>query len=190
MKIRSTFFALAVGAMVAGAHAMGCGIGGGCDPGPSAAPIQFTPSSQAAVRTPATCGVADPPYAAGDAFTLTVVGATTASAPYNVLTLSLHDASASETPIPLTVPLSSDTTAPALQMAVSADANITFSFARGTDAAEIDDTFLSSVLVTVTSVPTADGENLSADLSVTFADGTELSATYTAPVTTQEATCP
>jgi hypothetical protein len=188
MKIRSAFFALAVGAMVAGVHAMGCS-GGGCAPATGEATITFTPSSQAAVRTPATCGVADPPYAAGDAFTLTVVGATTGPAPYNVLTLSLRGTSASATAIPLTIPLSSDMTAAALQTATSADTNITFSFARGTDATEIDDTLLSSVVVTVVSVPTADGQELSAELSVTFADGSELSATYTAPVTTQEATC-
>ena len=160
--------------------AAGCG----CAPAETGQPISFNASSETAVRKPAACSVADPPYAAGDVFTLTVVGATTGPAPYNTLTLGLKGASASMTQVPLTVPMSSAANPPATQTAVSPDASITFSFARGSDATEIDEGFLSSVLVTVVSMPTADGQSLSAALDITFTDGSELQDTYTAAVTT------
>jgi len=38
-------------------------------------------------------------------------------------------------------------------------------------------------------VPAADGQNLSASLALTFTDGSELQATYTAAVATTNATC-
>jgi len=164
-------------------------VGCGCAAASGADPIAFTPSSMAAVRTPAGCGVADPPYTASDVFTLTIVGATSGLAPYNTLTLSLHDTSSSTTAIPLTVPMSSAANPATIQTAQSADSDITFSFSRGTDTTEIDSNFLSSVLVTVVSVPAADGQSLSADLDITFTDGRELQATYTAAVTTTQAVC-
>ena len=164
-------------------------VGCGCAAAQSDPPITFTPSSVAAVRTPAGCGVADPPYSASDVFTLTVVGDTSSGPPYNTLTLSMHNTSSSTTAIPLTVPMSSSTTAPTVQTAESDDSDITFSFARGTETTEVNGGLLSSVLVTVVSVPAADGQSLSAALAVTFTDGSELQATYTAAVTTTQATC-
>jgi hypothetical protein len=164
-------------------------VGCGCAAATDNPPLAFTPSSMAAVRTPSGCGVADPPYGANDVFTLTVVGSTSGPAPYNTLTLSMHDTSASTTAVPLTVPMASGSAPATLQTAASADSDITFSFSRGSNAAEIDSNFLSSVLVTVVSVPGADGQDLSASLALTFTDGSELQATYTAAVTTTNATC-
>jgi hypothetical protein len=69
------------------------------------------------------------------------------------------------------------------------DSDVTFSFARGTDANEIDDNLLSSVLVTVVAVPGADGQDLSATLVVNFTDGSQLDGTYSAAVTTTAAHC-
>ena len=83
----------------------------------------------------------------------------------------------------------SDASAPAVQTASSDDSKIAFSFSRGADASEIDDSLLSSVVVTIVTMPTADGRDFSAELDVAFTDGGELSATYTAPVTTAAGTC-
>ena len=178
-------FVSALAAVACTVLLVGCSCGGA--QGSSA--IAFTPSSEAAVRTPAACDMPDAPYGPNDVFTLTVVGSTTGPAPYNTLTLSMHDTTSSTTAVPLMVPMSSSTTAPTVQTATSMDSDMTFSFARGTDANEIDDNLLSSVLVTVVSVPGADGQDLSATLVVNFTDGSQLDGTYSAAVTTTAAHC-
>jgi len=144
-------FVSALAAVACTVLLVGCSCGGA--QGSSA--IAFTPSSEAAVRTPAACDMPDAPYGPNDVFTLTVVGSTTGPAPYNTLTLSMHDTTSSTTAVPLMVPMSSSTTAPTVQTATSMDSDMTFSFARGADANEIDDNLLSSVLVTVVAVPGA-----------------------------------
>src|SRR5450755_4752070 len=78
---------------------MGCG----CDPGNNSqrAPIDFTPSSSDAFRTPAACGGTS--FAAGDVFTLELLGATDIAPPYTVLRLDLASSAVVDQSVPLMV---------------------------------------------------------------------------------------
>ena len=123
--------------------AVGCGCGSPTD----FAPATLNASSVQAIRTPSACGVADPPYSVTDTFTLTIVGKDSVPTPYNTFTVTLRDTVASPARIPLVVPLPGTGTPATTQTATSSGADITFSFARGPDATEVDDSFLSSVVV-------------------------------------------
>jgi hypothetical protein len=177
---------LAFFASVSGALLTGCP----CSAETHFRTITFEPSSVTATRTPATCGSADPPFTAQDTFALTIVGSDDVAAPYNVLTLDLRGEVITDTQIPLTVPMSSSEDPSGPQIAESTDSSVKFSFALGSDPDEVDDSGVASVVVTIVSMPTDDGQPLSAELDVTFVDGSTLDQTYTAILTTTEVTCP
>jgi hypothetical protein len=184
MKTLSSLASLAALALVTTTFAAGCG----CDPGNNSnrAPVAFTPSSSAAVRTPATCGDAAT-FGAGDTFTLKLLGETDVAPPYTLITLKL----APNAPLDLATPLDVGV-APSASGATTAQSTngaVQFSFAAGSNTAELDAFPLASVIVTVTSMPSADGQPLSAELRLTFEDGRVLDQAYSAPLETVPVAC-
>lgn len=179
-----SFAALAALACASASLTVGCG----CDPGNSSvrAPVEFTPSSSEAIRTPATCGAAaDAAFSAGDTFALDLLGETDVAPPYTRVTLKLTASAPVDVPVPLDVrPPSSNVT-----VASSRDGAVQFSLAAGSNTAELDLSPLASVVVTVTSLPTADGASLSARLHLTFEDGRALDQVYGAPLETVPSPC-
>ena len=147
--------------------------GCGCDPGNNSvrAPIDFTPSSVDAVRTPATCN-AGPTFDTNDTLTLELLGPTNVPPPYTLLKLTVPSNVALNVAKPLMVGV--DATS-----ARSMDGSVSFSLQNG---ASLDDSPLASVIVTVSQVPLADGEELTAELHLTFEDGRVLDQSYGAPV--------
>lgn len=160
---------------------MGCG----CDPGNNSqrAPIDFTPSSSDAFRTPAACGSTS--FAAGDVFTLELLGETDIAPPYTVLRVDLG----SSVVVGQSVPLMVGEAAGNVTTAKSNDRSIRFSLTNGSNAAELDVNPLASVVVNVTSMPTADGQPLSAELQLTFEDGRVLDQSYSAPLKSVVVSC-
>jgi hypothetical protein len=149
-----------------------------------------------AVRTPAMCGVADPPYSAEDAFTLTVTGGTDAGTS-ELITVTLHDTPALLAQVgshsdagvdyPLNVPALFSNNVPATQTATANDVSVSLSSAMGEKA--VDDNAITSVVLTRLAVPAADGDELSVGLQVGFSDDGSLAQTFSAKVTTVEASC-
>ena len=176
MKTLTSFAALAALAGINVLFTTGCG----CDPGNNSqrAAIEFSPSSVQATRAPATCGVVDPAFSTSDTFTLALTGETDVAPPYTSITLRLTSV-ASVNQVPLTV---SQGSSPNVTSAASNDGTIQFSFMTGSNAAELDANPLDSVIITVTSLPTADGQPLSAELHLTFEDGRVLDQVYSAPL--------
>ncbi len=73
--------------------------------------------------------------------------------------------------------------------ATTSDGTLQFSFTTGSNAGELDANPLDSVVVTVGSLPTADGQPLSVELYLTFADGRALDQVYSAPLTSVVVPC-
>jgi hypothetical protein len=168
-------------ACVSGLLVAGCG----CDPGTNSqrAPVSFSPSSSAAVRTPSTCGVTDPAFSPGDTFSLQLLGATDIAPPYTFIQLDLAATVSVGESTPLMVAVNAiGSTKVNTTTARSSDGSIQFSLATGSDPAELDASPLSSVVVTVTSLPSADGEPLGAELHLGFEDGRVLDQVYSAPL--------
>jgi hypothetical protein len=70
------------------------------------------------------------------------------------------------------------------------DGSVHFSFELGSSAAaSMDTTAVDAVIVTVTALPTADGQPLAAELHISFDDGRVLDQTYSAPVQTTYVQC-
>ncbi|HEY1957802.1 MAG TPA: hypothetical protein VGH28_19410 [Polyangiaceae bacterium] len=156
--------------------------GCGCDPGNNSAraPIDFTPSTTTATRAPATCGVVDPTFNARDTFTLDLQ-----SDAGTDVSLTVAASTDENVAIPLLVGLADG----ASTTASSTDGAMSFSFTSGSDAASIDGSPLDSVVVTLTALPTADGQPLSAELRLTFEDGRVLDQVYSAPLSTVSYPC-
>jgi hypothetical protein len=182
----------AVAALVAGAASATACVGGlgGCDPATNGdrAAIVFTPSLVEATRTPATCSVTEPAFSSKDRFTLEVTGVTSIAPPHSTLTLLLTAAAPSGEALPLTV--DAQGSAASTWTAGSADGSVNFSLTVGSDPTELDATGVSSVVVTVDAMPTADGQPLSAEVQVYFVDGRELDQTYSASLRTAVVLCP
>jgi len=149
--------------------------------------VELTPSSVEATRTPASCGVTEPAFSSKDVLTLEVVGETDVAPPFATLTLQLAAGVTTGTAIPLTV--DSNGTAGA-ETASSAYGTVSFSLTVGDDTTELDSSGLESVVVTVTALPTADGDPLTAEVQVSFVDGRELDQTYTGTLRTAVVLCP
>lgn len=164
-------------ASVGGSLLAGCG----CEaPGNSQrAPVAFTPSSVQASRSPSICGVQDPGFTPSDAFTLTLTGETDVAPPYTTLTLDFTAMVTLNEAVPLTV---SQGAATNVTNATSNDGIVQFSYTSGSNASELDANPLASVVVTVTSLPSADTQPLSAELHLTFEDGRALDQVYSAPL--------
>jgi hypothetical protein len=160
-------------------------VGCGCDPGNNSfrPPVQFTPSSVDAVRTPSTCGVTDPIFTPTDTFSLELTGETDVAPPFTDVRLDVGASVAPNEAVPLMVSQGDVTTA------ASTDGAIQFTYKTGSNPSELDDSPLASVVVTVTSVPASDGALLGAELSLTFEDGRVLDQVYSAPLTTQSIIC-
>ncbi len=160
------------------AFAAGCG----CDPGNNGyrAPLGFQPSSVEAFRTPARCGAANPDAAPGDVLSLELVGATDVAPPYTAMDLDVTRSAPQGQAVPLVVSQTSQGTV----TAKSTDGSIQFTFTVGSNAGEIDSAALASVVVTLDTIPTADGEPLAAELHLRFDDGSVLDQSYSAPVHT------
>jgi hypothetical protein len=150
---------------------VGC-IGFGCDAPNNGyrAPLNLAPASTLAFRTPATCGIS-PAYGPGDVFSLELSGDTN-------ITVDVGPSAPIGEQVPLVV--ASDATAG------SQAGGIKFSMTSG---ASLDPTALDSVVVTVTSLPTADGQPLAAELRLVFDDGRELDQTFTANVQSTWVSC-
>lgn len=169
MKTLGSFAALAAAATSA-LLAVGCG----CDPGNNSvrAPVEFTPASVTASRTPASC--AETTYGANDTFGLELKGDGAA------IQLVVASGAAAEQSVPLMV--SADATAS------SNDGNVHFTYLSGGGA--LDASPLASVIVTPTAMPSADGETFSLELHLTFEDGRVLDQIYGAPISTTIGFCP
>ena len=180
-----------LGSFVAFASAVSVSVslaGCGCDPGNNSvrAPIDFSPSSIHALRTPAQCGVTNPSYAPSDVFALNLTGETDVAPPYTTLAVKIDASVSQNEAVPLTV--SQDPSTGAVT-ASSNDGTLQFSFSVGTNTSELDASPLDSVVVTITSLPTADGQPLGAELHLTFEDGRVLDQVYSAPVQTIFVSC-
>jgi hypothetical protein len=64
----------------------------------------------------------------------------------------------------------------------SSDNKISFSIQAGSN---LDSASVSAVTVTPNTLPTTDGDLMSVELQITFADGRVLDQVYTAPMTTE-----
>jgi hypothetical protein len=162
-------------------------VGCGCDPGNNSqrAPIDFEPSSVHALRTPATCGN-NPSFSSSDTFALDLTGETDVAPPYTTLSLDVPASVVVNQAIPLVVSQDSmgDTAT-----ASSNDGSVTFTFGVGSNALELDSAPLDSVVVTIVSLPAADGQSFSAELRLTFEDGRVLDQVYSAPLQSVIVTC-
>lgn len=191
MRLRLAHLAPCVAAVVALVGGAACVEGlGGCEPATNGdrAAIVFTPSLVEATRTPATCSVTEPAFSSKDRFTLEVTGETSIAPPYSTLTMLLAAAAPSGEAVPLTV--DAQGSAASTWTASSADRSVSFSLTVGSDPTEIDATGVSSVVVTVDAMPTADGQPVSAEVQVYFVDGRELDQTYSASLRTAVVLCP
>ncbi len=168
MKTLSSFLTLLALAGINASLAIGCG----CEPANNSrrTPIAFTPSSVQALRT-STCN--------GESFALELTGETDVAPPYTSITLYVGSAVPLNQQVPLNVSQSASSN---VTNARSNDGSAQFSFQTGSNAAELDANPLDSVVVTVTSLPSADGQLLSAELYLTFADGRALDQVYSAPL--------
>ena len=110
---------------------------------------------------------------------------TDVTAPYDTLTLVLTEDVALDQAFPLVVNLGT----PGVQAATLSDPSIHFTYALGSTAAELDDSPLDAVIVTVTAKPTVEGDPLSATLELFFQDGRVLAAPFSAPVHTTPRPC-
>ncbi len=171
-------------ACVSTAFIAGCG----CDPGNNSqrAPVAFTPSTVQASRTPSLCGVNDPGFTPGDSFSLALTGETDVAPPYTSITLDFTAMVTLNEAVPLTVSAGS---AANVTNAASNDGLVQFSFTTGSNASELDANPLASVVVTVTSLPSADTQPLSAELHLTFEDGRALDQVYSAPLQSTFVSC-
>jgi hypothetical protein len=169
-------------ASVTASFAAGCG----CDPGNNSVrtPVAFTPSSVDAVRTPATCGASSATFGASDTLSLELLGETDIAPPYTLVKVDVSGAVAPNQAIPLNVSATDSQTT-----ASSNDGFIHFSLATGSNPGELDANPVTSVVVTVTSLPTIDGQPLGAELYVMFADGRVLDQVYNAPVQSVVTAC-
>lgn len=156
--------------------------GCGCDPANNSdrAPVDFTPATVQATRTPSTCGVVDPAFAATDTFTLDLK-----SEAGTELSLTVTAAAAQSVAEPLFVGIADGN----VTNAHSTDGSMSFAFTSGSDASSIDDAPLDSVVVTLDALPTADGQDLGAELRLTFEDGRVLDQVYTATLSTVSYAC-
>lgn len=172
-----TFGTLALLACATASLTTGCLLGLGCDGANNSyrTPVTFNPSTIQAFRTPSTCGVNDPAYTSTDTFSLELTGETSTPIP-STITVDFTPAAVTE-PVPLNVTATASGASGA-----SNDGSVHFSYSIGSDAAELDANPLDAVVVTVVSLPGADGEPLSAELHLTFQDGRELDQVYTASV--------
>jgi len=186
--MKTGHWVLLAGLTAAASLSIGCIPIGGCDAANNGyrSPLSFTPSSTEAFRTPATCGVMNPPYTSQDTFSLELTGDTSGPAPYTTITVAFSATAVQSQAVPLVVSQSSPTT----YIAESQDGSIRFSFQVGSNAAEIDSSALDAVIVTLTAMPTADGQLLGAELELDFDDGHELDQTYGGPVQTEYSACP
>jgi len=150
-----------VGMMVLGGSFLLQGCLFGCDPGNNSqrAPVAFTPSSTDASHSCST-------------YTMKLLGDTT-TLPSTLIEVDIADT----VTIGQDVPLWMDDTGNA---AHSSDQKITFSIQASSN---LDDSSLTSVVVTPNALPTGDGEPMSIELQLTFGDGRVLDQVYTAPVT-------
>jgi hypothetical protein len=87
------------------------------------------------------------------------------------------------------VPLSVSSAVSNVTTAKTSDGTIQFSLTTGSNPAELDASPLDAVVVTVASLPTADGQSLSAELYLTFEDGSVLDQVYAAPLTSVVVPC-
>jgi hypothetical protein len=157
-------------ALLASTFVAGCG----CDPGNNAqrAPVVFQPSSTDATRS--SCGT----------ITLKLLGETDIAPPYTLIQV---DVGASAT-VGQEIPLWVDTPASNVS-AQSSDGVVRFSYQTGSNAYELDANPLSSVVVTVDALPSADGTPVKIGLRMTFEDGRVLDDVYSAPVQSTQAPC-
>jgi hypothetical protein len=157
----------------------------GCDAdiGDAPPPLEMTTSSVQATRSPATCNVVDPPFTGRDSFTLEIVGEKVGPAPYTSLTLTVPPTIALGEAFPLDVL----TDSAAAQSASLGSPSIQFAYAPG--STPLDATTLDAVVVTVTAMPTADGQPLGATVQLYFQDGAELDQPFSAPVVSAITLC-
>lgn len=163
-------------------------------------PIDFVPGAVYATRFASVCGVTNPPFAAGDLYSLQIVGAMTA-APFNSLDFSFTSpAPPVGRPISLSVMAftpqgtgvsagpSGPTTWYAFQYATSDTVRVEYS--QGTDPAEIDTGAFDAAFATLVHLPVADGQPFTVRLQIHFADGKVLDQTFSSPLTTSVSGCP
>jgi hypothetical protein len=138
--------------------------------------IGFSPSSVDVNRYPSICGVMNPPFTAGDLFSMDVIGSTEA-APYDSLDAGFTlPAPPIGTPIVLNV--SPPNPAGSTPSQYASNDGITFSYTQGKGPGEIDLGAFDSVVVTLLAMPTAAGEPMTMRFQVHFIDGKVLDETF------------
>ena len=163
---------LLLGAACSASLSVGCLLG--CDPGTNGyrAPVELTPQTTTAIRTPVACGAVAPALTQTAGFSLALTGDANVE-------LDVPASVATNVAIPLTVSQGAGSNF----IAQSSDGAVFFTFVVS-NAATLDTTALDSVVVTVTSLPSSDGELLGAELNLRFDDGRTLDQVYSAPLQT------
>jgi hypothetical protein len=175
-----TILLLALGLAASASLSIGCI--GGCDAAGNGyrAPLQFTPSTTLAFRTPSTCGAVDPAFTPQDSFSLELTGEET------TIEVDLAGNVITDQPVALVV----NQTSASNVTAQSQDGSIHFSFQTGSQPSGIDATALDSVVVTASPLPNANGAPVAVEIQLTFDDGHVLDQTYSAGVQTTFVSCP
>jgi hypothetical protein len=193
-------FAPAVWALVASAAcAVACS--GSAAPQPpvvvnDGSTLTFTPTELLVNRYPTVCGVANPPYGAGDLFSMGAIGVGAgdpSAGPLTAIDLSFHTPLAPQFTSALVLSAATPEQAAGgpyrSQSATTGDSSLTFSFQWGTNAAEIDPNTLRLVDVTILAIPGRDGDPLTVRFVLQFADGKTLDETFSAPASTVSSSC-
>ena len=167
-----------LGAACSASLSVGCVFG--CDAANNGyrAPVQLTPATTTASRIPATCGVVNSAFVPSDTLSLQLTGDAT-------IQLDLPAGVAVNQAIPLNVTQGAGMSA----SAQSVDGSVLFTFSTSGSSSTLDGTPVDSVVITVTSLPTADGQPLGAELYVRFDDGRALDEVFSAPLQTTPAAC-
>lgn len=167
------------------ALAIGCGCGAGST---YTQPAGFTPSKVTAARNVMACEIPNAQFAGSDALSLDLLGSTSVAPPFTEVRIGLTPT----TPVRTSIPLNVDDASPGAgtQTASYTSYGVRFELVSGSNPSEIDGTGLVAVVVEVLSMPATDGDPLSIDLLMTFADGRELHDSYQASVTTVSRECP
>lgn len=165
-------------------------------------PIGFVPAALYAIRFPAVCGVANPPFMNGDLLSLDIVGAGSSGVADNALGLTFNSpgppvgAPMALSVLPFmpqgisdTVPASGSTTYLSFQRATGSD-GLNFVYTQGTNPSEIDTGAFDAIILTLVQLPTKNGDPFAVRLQIHFVDGRELDHTYSSPLATEMIGCP
>ncbi len=163
----------------------------------SGSTVFLSPSQIYVQRSPATCGVVNPPFTDGDLFSLDAVGTSTTTAPWTGIAFDCSRSVAMNLPIALVLgayqsfPPSGRLEQYAEQRASSpTDSAIQFDFTWGSELSEVDASPLGAATVTVLAFPEQDGDPLTVRFQLHFQDVQSLDETFSGPLVSSYGGCP